>query len=86
MDYIPVNKQYDGSLNTFYVPFLEKLWTIIYDAPTISYDAPTISYDAPSTSIASGWDNWHTKSFRLEILGDWTQGWETIGLDNVEIV
>jgi len=24
--------------------------------------------------------------FRLEILGDWTQGWETIGLDNVEII
>jgi hypothetical protein len=82
----PVYQDYDGSLNTFYVPFVEKLWTIIYSGPTIIYSGPTISYDAPSTSIASGWDNWHTKSFRLEILGDWTQGWETIGLDNVEIV
>jgi hypothetical protein len=81
----PVYQEYDGSLKTFYVPFVEKLWTISYDAPTISYDAPTISYDAPSTSV-TGWDNWHTKPFRLEILGDWTQGWETIGLDNVEIV
>ncbi len=96
----PVYQEYDGSLKTFYVPFVEKLWTISYDAPsTISYDAPTISYDAPSTisydaptisfsgpTSVTGWDNWHTKPFRLEILGDWTQGWETIGLDNVEII
>jgi hypothetical protein len=80
----PVYQEYDGSLKTFYVPFVEKLWTISYDAPTISYDAPTISYSGP-TSV-TGWDNWHTKPFRLEILGDWTQGWETIGLDNVEII
>ncbi len=73
----PVYQEYDGSLKTFYVPFVEKLWTISYDAPTISYDAPT---------SVTGWDNWHTKPFRLEILGDWTQGWETIGLDNVEII
>jgi hypothetical protein len=72
----PVYQEYDGSLKTFYVPFVKKLWTISYDAPTISYSGPTISYD----------DCWHTKPFRLEILGDWTQGWETIGLDNVEII
>ena len=87
----PVYQEYDGSLKTFYVPFVEKLWTISYDAPTISYDAPTISYDAPTISYSgptsvTGWDNLHTKPFRLEILGDWTQGWEIIGLDNVEIV
>jgi len=65
------------------VPFVEKLWTI-------SYSGPTISYDAPSSSIAGGCgiadNHWYTKPFRLEILGDWTQGWETIGLDNVEII
>ena len=73
----PVYQEYDGSLKTFYVPFVEKLWTIIYD------DAPTISYDAP---IGIAGTIWYTKPFRLEILGDWTQGWETIGLDNVEII
>jgi hypothetical protein len=100
----PVYQEYDGSLKTFYVPFVEKLWTIIYDAPTIIYDVPTISYDAPTisydaptisyndrkSSIAGGCSIagtiWYNKPFRLEILGDWTQGWETIGLDNVEIV
>ena len=91
----PVYQEYDGSLTTFYVPFVEKLWTISYDAPTISYSGPTISYDAP-TSISGGCfvdggrsiadNHWYTKPFRLEILGDWTQGWETIGLDNVEII
>ena len=89
----PVYQEYDGSLKTFYVPFVEKLWTISYDAPTISYDAPTISY---SGSIAGGCfvaggcsiagNHWYNKPFRLEILGDWTQGWETMGLDNVEII
>ena len=92
------------------MPFVEKLWTISYDAPTISYDeptisydaptiiydAPTISYDAPSSSIAGGCfvaggssiagNHWYNKSFRIELLGDWTQGWETLGLDNVEII
>jgi hypothetical protein len=88
----PVYQEYDGSLKTFYVPFVEKLWTISYDAPTISYDAPTISYDAPTISYdyggcsIAGGNHWYTKPFRLEILGDWTQGWETIGLDNVEII
>ena len=81
----PVYQDYDGSLKTFYVPFVEKLWTISYDAPTIIYDAPTISYDYGGCSIAGG-NHWYTKPFRLEILGDWTQGWETIGLDNVEII
>lgn len=31
-------------------------------------------------------DKWYMRPFILEILGDWTRGWETIGLDNVEII
>jgi hypothetical protein len=31
-------------------------------------------------------DKWYMRPFILEILGDWTKGWETIGLDNVEII
>ena len=72
----PVYQEYDGSLTTFYVPFVEKLWTISYDGRGRFVDG--------GCSIAG--TIWHTKPFRLEILGDWTQGWETIGLDNVEIV
>jgi hypothetical protein len=79
----PVYQEYDGSLKTFYVPFVEKLWTISYDAPTISYDAPSSSI-AGGSSIAT--NHWYNQPFRLEILGDWTQGWETLGLDTVEII
>ena len=113
----PVYQDYDGSGKTFYVQFIEELWTIIYDydaptiinddAPTINLsDAPTINlsdaptiiyddaqtiiydYDAPTTinDALSRPGHWYKHPFRLEILGDWTQGWETIGLDNVEII
>ena len=75
----PVYQDYDGSGKTFYVQFIEDLWNIIYD------DAPTIinDYDALSRPFIG---HWYKHPFRLEILGDWTQGWETIGLDNVEII
>jgi hypothetical protein len=68
----PVYQSYDGSVKTFNVPFIEELWNIIYDAP--------FSY---AVSLK---DRLYKHPFRLEILGDWTQGWETIGLDNVEII
>jgi hypothetical protein len=90
-------QSYDGRLKTFYVQFIEELWisnspNIIYDAPNIIYDAPNIIYDAPNiiydspNSYSLFKDRWYKEPFRLEILGDWTQGWETIGLDNVEII
>lgn len=73
----PVYQSYDGSFKTFNVPFIEELWTS-YAAPTI--DAP-LSYSGPLLK-----DRLYKRLFHLEILGDWTQGWETIGLDNVEII
>ena len=88
-------QNYNGSLKTFYVQFIEELW--ISNSPT-SYAAQNIIYDAPNSNagpnnIYAGLNNyslfkdhWHKEPFRLEILGDWTQGWETIGLDNVEII
>jgi hypothetical protein len=69
-------QNYNGSLRTFYVQFIEELW--ISNSPNIIYDAPN--------SYALFKDSWYKKPFCLEILGDWTQGWETIGLDNVEII
>ena len=84
----PVYQEYDGSLKTFYVPFVEKLWTISYDAPTISYSGRTSiaggCFVARGCSIAD--NHWYNQQFRLEILGDWTQGWEILGLDNVEFI
>jgi len=68
----PVYQSYDGSSKTFNVPFIEELWN--------SYAAPTI--DAGPLLK----DRLYKHPFHLEILGDWTQGWETIGLDNVEII
>ena len=76
-------QSYDGRSNTFYVQFIEELW--ISNSPNIIYDAPNIIYDAPN-SYALFKDSWYKKPFCLEILGDWTQGWETIGFDNVEII
>jgi hypothetical protein len=78
----PVYQSYDGSSKTFNVPFIEELW--ISNSPNIIYDGPNIY--AASTSYSLFKDRWHKEPFRLEILGDWTQGWETIGLDNVEII
>jgi hypothetical protein len=81
----PVYQSYDGRLKTFYVQFIEELWTI--DAPNIIYDAPNIIYDGSyAGSYALLKDQLYKRQFNLEILGDWTQGWETIGLDNVEII
>jgi hypothetical protein len=67
-------QSYDGRLKTFYVQFIEELWTI---------DAPNIIYDGSNALLK---DQLYKRQFNLEILGDWTQGWETIGLDNVEII
>jgi hypothetical protein len=69
----PVYQSYDGTAKTFNVPFIEELWTIY---------APT-SY---AGSYALLKDRLYKRPFYMEILGDWTQGWETIGLDNVEII
>ena len=76
-------QSYDGRLKTFYVQFIEELW-ISYAAPT-SYNAPNIIYDTPNR-YALLKDQLYKRQFNLEILGDWTQGWETIGLDNIEII
>jgi hypothetical protein len=84
----PVYQTYDGILKTFTVPFVEGLWNSIYAAPNsyaapTSYAAPNIIYDGSNSLLK---DRLYKRPFQLEILGDWTQGWETIGLDNVEII
>ena len=73
-------QNYNGSSKTFYVQFIEELW--ISNSPTSIYDGPN-SYAGSNLLLK---DRLYKHPFRLEILGDWTQGWETIGLDNVEII
>jgi hypothetical protein len=76
----PVYQSYDGSATTCNVPLVEELWNIIYDAPNSYAGSYAGSY---AVSLK---DRAYKHPFRLEVLGDWTQGWETIGLDNVEII
>lgn len=71
----PVYQSYDGVLKTFTVPFVEELWTI---------NAPLSNSHLSYAALLK--DRLYKRPFNLEILGDWTQGWETIGLDNVEII
>jgi hypothetical protein len=73
-------QNYNGSSKTFYVQFIEELW--ISNSPTSIYDGPN-SYAGSNLLLK---DRLYKHPFRLEILGDWTQGWETIGMDNVEII
>jgi len=60
-----------------------------YDGSSKTFNVPLIeelwNIDAP-TSYSLLKDRLYKCPFYLEILGDWTQGWETIGLDNVEII
>jgi hypothetical protein len=60
-----------------------------YDGILKNFNVPLIeelwNIDAP-TSYALLKDRLYKRPFYMEILGDWTQGWETIGLDNVEII
>ena len=76
----PVYQSYDGRSKTFYVQFIEELW--INNLPTSIYDGPN-SYAGSNPLLK---DRLYKRQFNMEILGDWTQGWETIGLDNVEII
>jgi len=60
-----------------------------YEGTAKTFNVPFIeelwNIDAP-TSYSLLKDQLYKHPFRIEILGDWTQGWETIGLDNVEII
>lgn len=61
---------YDGKTRTFNVPFNNQLWRKERTRETIT--------DKEMKEIFIG-------SFTIEILGDWTRGYEVVGLDNVII-
>jgi hypothetical protein len=60
---------YDGNMRTFNVPLIRQLW----------------HFDNGSEVTDEEFKNIFIGPFIIEILGDWTQGMEVIGLDNVII-
>ena len=64
------SSNYDGKTRTFNVPFNSQLWK-----KERTYESIT---DNEMKEIFIG-------SFTIEILGDWTRGYEVVGLDNVII-
>ena len=70
--YIFKAPQYDGKTQEFNVPFISSLWMYEYNTKkTVSQEEINDMFVGP---------------FSIEILGDWTQGMEVIGLDNVIIM
>jgi len=61
---------YDGKTKTFIVPFVSNLWRHeISNLPVTDKEMK----------------NMFLSPFYIEILGDWTKGYEVVGLDNVII-
>ena len=67
--------------NTFLYPYITK-----YDGTMVSFNVPLRSdiwYNEADTKV--NFDTIFDAEFEIEILGDWTQGVEVIGLDNIII-
>jgi hypothetical protein len=63
-------QQYDGKIKEFYIPLINQVWVTGHNhIPTAHDDFKRILKNIS----------------RIDILGDWTRGNETIGLDNVKI-
>lgn len=62
--------EYNGEMRTFNVPFISQLWHFEGSDAEVSDNEFKAMFNGP---------------FIMEILGDWTQGMEVIGLDNVII-
>ena len=63
--------QYDGKMTSFNVPFINSLWQ--HDITNL----PVTGEEMKNMFIGP---------FTIEILGDWTQGIEVVGIDNVKII
>lgn len=67
--------QYDGNSREFNVPFVSVLWEREH---TFNNNKKSVTQDELN--------NMFIGTFSIEILGDWTQGMEVVGLDNVIIM
>lgn len=63
--------QYDGKSREFNVPFVYSLWMHEHNNNLVSQEEI---------------DKMFIGTFSIEILGDWTQGMEVIGLDNIVLL
>ena len=63
-------QQYDGKIKEFYIPLINQIWVNGTNNMPTAYD----DFKRILKNIS-----------RIDILGDWTRGNETIGLDNVKI-
>ena len=63
-------QQYDGKIKEFYIPLINQVWVTGHNHIPTAYD----DFKRILKNIS-----------RIDILGDWTRGNETIGLDNVKI-
>ena len=68
--------QYDGNSREFNVPFINSLWE--HEHNTKSNNNLAVTQEELN--------NMFVGTFSIEILGDWTQGMEVVGLDNVIIM
>ena len=68
--------QYDGNSREFNVPFINSLWEREHNTKSNNNLAVT----------QEELNNMFVGTFSIEILGDWTQGMEVVGLDNVIIM
>jgi len=67
--------QYDGNSREFNVPFVSVLWEREH---TFNNNKKSLTQEELN--------NMFIGTFSIEILGDWTQGMEVVGLDNVIIM
>ena len=67
---ITLIQQYDGKIKEFYIPLINQIWVNGTNNMPTAYD----DFKRILKNIS-----------RIDILGDWTRGNETIGLDNVKI-
>jgi hypothetical protein len=73
----------DVNDDTIYYPYMTK-----YDGSMVSFNIPLINdlWYNEDINKEVNFDTIFENAFRIEILGDWTQGVEVIGLDNVRII
>ena len=73
----------DAKDETIFYPYVKK-----YDGNMISFNVPLrndLWYNEDVNKVVD-FDTIFEGAFKIEILGDWTQGVEVIGLDNVQII
>ena len=75
--FYPYVKKYDGNIETFNIPLLNELWFL---------EDNNNNNNTNNNNNNILLDSIFNDEFQIEILGDWTQGVEIIGLDNIKIL